>query len=213
MAGGRVAVLGASGGVGRRIVARLLDKGRPVACQTRDAARLSDIEDRVEVHAFDPRDGDAMAGFVQGCEAVVFALGTDTTGSTTLFSDATRTLIAAMEREGVRRLVAITGVGAGESRGHGGFLYDRIILPLFTRHRYDDKERQEALIEASGLDWTIVRPAPFRSRAVPGALKTLTEIGPGDRLTRITRDEVAEFVVRHLDDRRFLRKKPFIGHP
>ena len=92
---------------------------------------------------------------------VVFALGVDATGPTSLFSDATKILITAMQAAGVRRLVAITGIGAGETRGHGGLIYDWIIFPLFTRHRYADKDRQEALIEASGLDWVIVRPAPF----------------------------------------------------
>ena len=56
--------------------------------------------------------------------------------------------------------VAITGIGSGETRGHGGFIYDRIIYSLFTRNRYQDKTRQEALIATSELDWIIVRPAP-----------------------------------------------------
>jgi nucleotide-binding universal stress UspA family protein len=59
--------------------------------------------------------------------------------------------------------VCVTGVGAGDTQGHGGFLSDRILYPLFTKGIYADKE-QEALIRDSAADWTIVRPAPFRNR-------------------------------------------------
>ncbi len=61
---------------------------------------------------------------------------------------------------GIARLIAITGIGAGETRGHDGWFYNRIVYPLFIRNRYVDKDRQGAIIERSGLDWTIVRPAP-----------------------------------------------------
>lgn len=208
-----VAILGASGGVGRRVAERLVATGHTVRGQTRDAARLADFAGRIEIHAFDPRDAARLSGFVRECSAVVFALGTDRSGATTVFSDVTAALIPAMKAGGVRRLIAITGVGAGETRGHGGFLYDRIVFPLFTRARYRDKERQEKLIAESGLDWTIVRPAPFSERPAAGPLSVLTEIAPETRLTKVTRDEVADFVVAQLADDTCLHRYPFIGHP
>lgn len=208
----RIAVLGASGTVGRRIVDRLLAAGHDVVCQTRTAAKLAHLAGRTEVHLFDPRDAGKIARFVEGADAVIFAVGTDTIGSTTLFSEVTAVLIPAMRAHGVRRLIAITGVGAGETRGHGGFLYDWIIFPLFTRNGYRDKNRQEELITASDLDWIIVRPAPYTERSVSGALEVHTEIKPQTRLTRITRDEVADFVVAQLNSDTYLRQRPFIGH-
>jgi putative NADH-flavin reductase len=155
----RIAVLGASGGVGRRIVDRALDRGFDVSCQTRDANNLANLDARVRVLAFDPRDTDELREFVRGADVVIIAIGIDKVGATTLFSEVTKSLIAAMKKEHVKRLIAITGIGAGETRGHGGYLYDWIIFPLFTRKRYEDKDRQEALIAASDLDWIIVRPA------------------------------------------------------
>jgi len=208
----RIAVLGASGTVGRRIVDRLLDGGFDVVCQTRSAGKLAQLVGRVRIHAFDPRDADGLSEFVADTDAVIFALGADTMGTTTLFSDATAALISAMERKQVGRLIAITGVGVGETRGHGGFFYDRIIFPLFTRKRYHDKDRQEGLIAASDLEWIIVRPAPFSERPGPGRLEVHTEVKPDTHLTRITRDEVADFVVAQLDSDRYLRQRPFIGH-
>lgn len=208
-----VAVLGASGGVGRRIVDRALAQGYEVAAQTRDAGKLDDIADRVRVHAFDPRDRAELGPFLHAADAVVFALGVRTAGATTLFSDTTAALLPEMRNAGARRLIAITGVGAGDTRGHGGFVYDRIVFPLITRRIYRDKERQEALIADSGLDWTIVRPAPFADRPADGPLQVVTEVGPDTVLRRITRDEVAAFVVDQLASDAYLHQRPFIGHP
>lgn len=208
----RILLLGASGGVGRRLLVRGLERGHSIRAQTRDAARLAGAPAGIEVVAADPTDAAALRALVAGRQAVVIALGTAPGRRTTLFSDVTAKLIAAMQDEGIARLVAITGVGAGETRGHGGFLYDRFIYPLFTRPIYEDKDRQERLIRNSTLDWVIVRPAPFKASAGSSPFQAITEVRPETRLTRITRDEVATFVLDQLGDDRYLRKPVFIGH-
>jgi hypothetical protein len=122
-----------------------------------------------------------------------------------------RILIQAMEKYRVKRLVCITGVGAGETKGHGGFLHDRIIWPLFTRVIYEDKNRLEAMIRNSSLDWILVRPARFQDVAIPGELKVVTQVD-GVTLRRVSRAEVAAFVLDALASDRYLRMAPFIGH-
>lgn len=207
-----ILVLGASGSVGRLIVAEARERGLAVTAQTRDPHRLAGLDAAGQIVALDPTDGAALAATLPGHDAVIFALG-DRRRGTTLFSDATRALLPAMQTAGVRRLIAITGVGAGETRGHGGFLYDRVIFPLFTRSLYADKDVQEKLIEGSGLDWTIVRPAPFSDTPAPGPLQVLTRIEPDTKLRRITRAEVAGFVLDQVGSDTHLFRKPFIGHP
>ena len=217
MAGGqgirRIAVLGARGRVGGRVVRQALDRGWAVSAQTRDAAKLGDTGDRVRPVEGPPDDPATLQALLAGADAVVFALGVDRGGATTLFSDSTRALLAAMTAAGVTRMIAVTGVGAGETRGHGGFLYDRVIFPLFTRQRYADKDRQEALIAASDTDWTLVRPAPFSDSPASGDLQVVTEVGPDTKLRRVTRDEVADFIVDALASGDYRHQRPFIGHP
>lgn len=208
----RVLVLGASGGVGRQVVAQALSRGMAVTAQTRQASRLADLDKAAQVVSLDPTDSKALEAALRGHDAVVFALG-GRRRRTTLFSDATRALLAAMRAAGVRRLLAITGVGAGDSRGHGGFVYDRLIFPLFTRHMYADKDIQERLIEAADVDWVIVRPAPFVDKPAANQLQALTRIEPDTVLRRITRSEVAAFVLDQLGSDAYLRTKVFIGHP
>jgi putative NADH-flavin reductase len=208
----RVLVLGASGGVGRRLLVRGLARGHAIRAQTRDKRRLADGPAGIEVVAADPTDAAALHALVAGQQAVIIALGTRPGRRTTLFSDVTAKLIPAMQSQGVRRLVAITGVGAGDTRGHGGFLYDWIIYPLFTRPFYEDKNRQEELIRQSTLDWVLVRPAPFKAEAGPTPIEVITEVRPETQLRRITREEVADFVLDQLQNDRYLHKAPFIGH-
>ncbi|MET3579827.1 putative NADH-flavin reductase [Mesorhizobium robiniae] len=94
-------------------------------------------------------------------DVVISALGTPASPlrEVTLLSSATRVLVNAMKAENIRRLVAITGIGAGDGAGHGSFLFDRVIFPLLLRRVYADKNRQEDIVRASGLDWVLVRPS------------------------------------------------------
>mgnify|MGYP001824202669 FL=1 len=209
----RIAILGASGRVGRQVIEQALGRGFDVVAQTRAAANLEPIAKLVEVHVFDPVDSDKLGKFVREADLVVVALGVNSRAPTTLFSDVTKGLLEAMKKQNTRQLIAITGVGAGETRGHGGIVYDWFIYPLFTRNRYRDKEYQERLIQESDLEWIIVRPAPFSRRRFPGELEVHTAIRPEVVLKHIAVEEVAEFVVDQFQGSRYWNQKPFIGHP
>lgn len=206
-----VAVLGASGRLGRRIASRLVRDGHAVRCQTRDAAKLADLDGRATVVEMSPRDRRALSDLIAGADAVVFALGVDRIAETTLFSDVTRTLIEVMTAHGVERLIAVTGVGAGETRGHGGWLYNRLIFPFITRPIYRDKNRQEHLIIASALSWTIVRPAPFSTTPGRGPLEAHISVSPTLQLSSVGLDELAAFICDALASGAYVRQAPFVG--
>jgi putative NADH-flavin reductase len=193
------------------VVADLARRGHAVTLLARDPRKASSGSP-VRIVEGDALDAAAVDRAVAGQDAIVYALGPSGPGPTTLFSNSTQILLPAMARHGVRRLVAITGVGAGETKGHGGFLYDRILYPLFTRKIYDDKDRQEALIKDSALQWTIVRPAPFRQRPARGPLQAVVDVR-GVTLRSITPAEVAVFVVDEIENSRYVKQAPFIGHP
>jgi putative NADH-flavin reductase len=207
----KVLVLGATGGVGRHILQLGTQRGHELTALVRKPEKLKSWESRVRTIKGGALDKDTVDQAVRGQEASIYAIGVKTIGRTTLFSESTRILIDAMERNKVKRLVCITGVGAGETKGHGGFLYDWIFYPLITKRLYEDKEVQETLIQKSSLDWVIVRPAVFREGTPSGKLEAITEVG-GVTLTRVSRVEVAGFVLEQLTDNRYLRKAVFIGH-
>ena len=128
---------------------------------------------------------------------------------TTLFSQSTRILVDAMKEAGVKRLIAVTGLGAGDSRGHGGFLYDAVVFPSLLKRVYDDKDVQEWIIKSSDLDWTIVRPGLLTNSPATGEYRALT--APIDwRFGTIGRADVADFLVRQVDDRALIRATPLL---
>ncbi|MFT8776631.1 MAG: NAD(P)H-binding protein [Gluconacetobacter liquefaciens] len=126
-----------------------------------------------------------------------------------MLSRATRALVGVMNAQNVRRLVCITGLGAGDSRGHGGFFFDRLFLPLMLRHVYADKNRQEDVIRASALDWTIVRPTVLNDKPAHGRVRALTDLS-GVYGGTIARADVADFVVQQLVSSTWLHKTPLI---
>ena len=114
-----------------------------------------------------------------------------------------------MKAAGVKRLIAVTGLGAGDSRGHGGLLYDAVVFPLLLKRVYDDKDVQEWIIRSSGLDWTIVRPGLLTNSPVTGRYRVLTT--PTDwRFGVISRADVADFLVRQVDDRALIGTTPLL---
>ncbi|UCA47457.1 NAD(P)-dependent oxidoreductase [Pseudochrobactrum sp. XF203] len=207
----RVFILGASGKVGSILVQRCVARGHKVTAQTRDARKVV-AGFNLDIAVGAPADKAFLEQNITGHDAVVICLGVDHTGRTTLFSDVTRELVDVMQAAGVNRLVVITGIGAGDTKGHGGWFYNYLIYPFITRHQYADKDIQEAIIGQSSLDWTIIRPAPFSSRTTKKPLHILTRTPRNVQLRFITVEEVAAFILDSLENRTFVRQMPFIGH-
>jgi putative NADH-flavin reductase len=125
-----------------------------------------------------------------------------------LFSEATRVLVAAMTSRGVKRLICVTGFGAGDSRSSIGCLQLIPFQVLFGR-AYEDKSVQERLIKESSLDWTIVRPGVLTSAPRTGRYKIL-ETASEWRNGIISRSNVADFLVRLIEDPSYVRKTPVL---
>jgi uncharacterized protein YbjT (DUF2867 family) len=206
----RVLVLGATGGTGREIVRQAGAKGHSVVALVRSKTKAQDLVG-AELVEGDARDGAAFARALDGCSGVVSALGTTLSPfrEVTLLSTATRALVKAMDGQGTRRLVCITGLGAGDSRGHGGFLYDKLILPLALRNVYNDKNRQEAIVRASELDWVLVRPVVLTDKPGKGRVRATTNLSDVHGGT-IARADVAAFVVEQLTSDEWLKRTPLV---
>jgi uncharacterized protein YbjT (DUF2867 family) len=207
----KILVLGATGATGRLIVGMALAEGHGVVALVRSKAKAGDLTG-AELVEGDARDAAALTSAIAGCDAVVSSLGTAMSPfrEVTMLSTATRALVGVMEKQNVRRLVCITGLGAGDSRGHGGFFFDRLLLPLMLRKVYEDKDRQEDAIRGSTLDWTIVRPTVLNDKPARGGVKALTDLS-GVHGGTIARADVADFVVQQLTADTWLRKAPLIS--
>src|SRR4029079_7642502 len=158
-------------------------------------------------------DSSTIRSALQGVDVVVQTLGVDIAPRsiferTTLFSQSTRILVDAMKATGVKRLIAVTGLGAGE-RCPGGLLSDAVVCPLYLKRVYEDKDVQEWIVRSSGLDWTIVRPGLLTNRPAIGRYRILTAAHDW-RFGLISRADVADFIVRQVDDRTLIGATPLL---
>jgi putative NADH-flavin reductase len=134
------------------------------------------------------------------------------TRRTTALSDGTRNIVQAMQKHGVRRLICESSLGVADSKGRLGIFYNLVLVPLLLRRLFADKAVQEQIIQASGLDWVIVRPTSLTNGPRKGIYRTGMDIGHWFRPTRISRADVADFMLKQLTDDTYLRKAPAVAY-
>jgi putative NADH-flavin reductase len=208
-----VLIVGASKGIGLETVKYALEAGHDVRAMARSAQRIRINHPNLRKVAADALDEAAVKGALEGVDVVIQTLGVSpgverAVKPTSLFSEATRVLIQAMEQTKVKRLIAVTGFGAGDSRDQGGCLYNTA-FHLFLGRVYEDKDVQEDLIQDSGLDWVIARPVILTNGSRTRRYHVLVEPRSW-RMGFISRADVADFLVRQIDDDTYLGKTPVL---
>lgn len=208
-----VLIIGASKGIGLEAVKCALAAGHRVRALARSASKIPLDHPGLHKVSADALDPKALESALDGVDSVIQTLGV-TPGPemvikpTRLFSDATRVLLEAMERAGVKRLITVTGFGAGDSRNRGGLLYTTA-RHLFLGRVYDDKDEQERLIQESDLDWVIARPVILFDGSRTGRYHVLVEPKTW-RMGFISRADVADFLTKQIDDDAYLGKAPVL---
>jgi uncharacterized protein YbjT (DUF2867 family) len=199
----KVIVFGATGRVGRAVALTLLTKGHQVTAFARDASKLPEREE-ISAIVGDVTDAAAVARAVVGHDAVVVALGDSRNPFAlalgmkritppNICEVGTANVIAAAVAASVQRLVCVTSYGVGDTRDKLPAMHKRIFRWLRLGEQMDDKERQEKLVKASGLDWTLVQPVGLTDGAATGRWLASSS---GDRRKRtISRIDLAAFIV------------------
>jgi len=201
----KLAILGASGRTGRLVVHKALEAGHDVRALVRSATKLGITHPRLETRTGDATDAPTVAGLVEGCDAVLSALG-PVEGRNDVCSVATGHVIAA----GARRYVAISGAGI-DVPGDRKDLVGRI-ASFATRKLapavFQDKVREHELLEKSTLAWTLVRPPRLVDRPAAGEARMNLERCPG---ASIAREALASFALRCVGDDALIRRAPFVA--
>jgi putative NADH-flavin reductase len=195
----KLVVFGAQGGIGAQVVEQALASGHEVTAIVRRPSAMTLQDERLDVIKGDVLEPVTFQAAIVGQDAVVSALGIRNRAPTTVYSQGVANIIAAMNAAHIRRLLCVSASGLDP-----GPLWQRLfakpMLWLILKEMYSDLARMETAVKASGLDWTIMRPPQFTDGPHTGHYQTSVNHHLA-RCRSISRADIADYIVTHLDDR------------
>jgi len=204
----KIAIIGATSGIGLELLQIALQAGYEVTILARTPGKINFKNNNLRIIQGDALDPIAIHEVVRGNDIICDCLGTtNVTKPVTLFSKSTEYIASALKPD--QLLISVTGIGTGDSKNHGGFLYDRIFMPLVLRRMYADKDRQEQLIKRKVKKWIIVRPGFLNNGPLTGRYRAITDL-QGVKGGKISRKDVADFILSQIVNPSYIEQTPLL---
>ncbi|HEV2273327.1 MAG TPA: SDR family oxidoreductase [Acidobacteriaceae bacterium] len=209
----KIIVFGASGGTGGELVRQAIAQGHSVTAFVRNPDSMP-RDHEIQVIQGDVLDGAAVARAIVGHRAVLSALGPGMLKKTPLLAEAIPNILAGMRADYVTRLIVLGAAGAAE--GHGRYQSALTNLGVWIskktrlRHSFADHETQERMLAESDIDYTIIRAPRLTDGPITRKYRVLPDARPTGGV-RISRADVADFMLLQLTDPRFHRQGPYIA--
>jgi uncharacterized protein YbjT (DUF2867 family) len=204
MTGRKLLILGATGPTGQHVVSRALQQGHDVTLLVRAPERLPASFRGLRVHVGASTDTGALGRAVAGQDGVISTLGVGKSFKPNrLITESASAIVQAMKSHQVRRLIFTSAYGVGPTMEDVPLVL-RIFMRTLLRDIYADKAAGDAVVRDSDLDWTLVHPVTLTNGAATGKYRV------GERLAlrgfpAISRADVADFLVKQIDDRSYVR--------
>lgn len=205
----KIAIFGATGKTGMRVVKQGLEQGLEVKAFVRDPGKMTITDPKLTVVTGDILDPQTVDGGVSGADAVVLALGSNQP----VLAQGTKNIIEAMKKHGVKRLIVessypMSGSSEGMEFLKGLGMTDEQIE--VAKPAIDDKIGQEKEVRESGLDWIIVRPLVLTDGEKTDQYRVgeKLDVKPGNTISRA---DVADFILKQLISDDWLNKTVVIS--
>lgn len=212
----KVIIFGATGFSGQAILANSIKQGHEVTILVRDASKIPINHQNLTIVEGNVLNPQTVASVLHHQEAVIQCLGVSGKGDgkpTTFISDATKIIVDEMQNKKIKRLIAMSNVGAGNSIAFQPWFFTKIILPYFMKWLkviIEDKNRMEPIIMNSNLDWTIVRCPNIVDKPAKGRCNATLD-GKGLKLS-ITLSDLSKFMVDQLKQTAFIKQAPSVSN-
>jgi putative NADH-flavin reductase len=197
----RLLVLGATGGVGRELLAQARSRGHRVTAFVRSPEKLTPPGEGLTVMKGDPRSVAELRQALPGHDAVISSLGSGGIGPTTLLRDCGRSTVEAMQAVGPTRLAVVSVAMLFPESGILGALLRNTLL----RNVAEDAREMESAVRASGLSWTLVRPPRLTNGMHTGVIRAEDGRLP-DGKGAVSRADVAHFLLDEIEHPAHLRQ-------
>jgi putative NADH-flavin reductase len=207
----KIAIIGASAGIGLETVRQALERGHDVTTLSRRRVSLPDQPRLTKVQGSATNQDDVRIA-VEGADAILMTLGVKSPFATTLFSDSARLLLKILGEKGSSpTLIVLTGFGAGDSWGYNS-LPMKLMFTLLLKKVYADKSEQERVIAGGYPRWEIVRPGRLTNGAMTGRYRVLDQLVGGMKVGAISRADVAHFMLGQAENPTYLGKYPALTY-
>jgi nucleoside-diphosphate-sugar epimerase len=203
----KLAIFGATGGTGKLLVEQALDSGYEVVVLVRDPTQLTAKHQHLTVVSGDVTDSAVVGRVVAGAEAIISVLGPRANNKGKPITLGTQNILAAMKKHGVRRIILSSTPSAFDPDDVPDLRFKLAIgmIRLVARFAYEDIVSTARAIRESDRDWTIVRVSMLSNARKTGIVSR-------DMGMHITRADLAEFLLKQVQDTKYLRQAPAISN-
>jgi putative NADH-flavin reductase len=207
----KVAIFGGTGKTGQNLVQQALDAGHDVIVLARTPSNITTQHEALKVLQGDVVDAQRVEETIQGADAVISVLGPRSNKPEFIISKGTDNILNAMKRHNVRRIIISAGAGVHDPQDKPKIV-DRVfgvLLNILSKNAVADMRQVVDKVRHSDRDWTVVRVPMLTDQPAQGTLK----VGyVGDISPRLSRADMAAFMLKQLDNNAYLRKAPAISN-
>jgi putative NADH-flavin reductase len=209
----RITIFGATGGTGKQLVEQALEAGNDVVAYVRNPSKLDMNHKDLTIVQGELTDQTLIECAVRGANAVISVLGPRGGSKSKPLTEGMQNIIASMKKQGVRRLVISSTLSAKDSNDLPEFRARALVnlVKLAMHAAYEEIIGVAETVRASALDWTIVRLTMLNDKPKSGKVR-VGYLGKGEVGTWISRADVADFMLKQLEDTKYLRQAPAISN-
>lgn len=209
----RITVFGATGGTGKQLVKQALAAGYEVVAYVRDPSKLDMNHERLTVVSGELSDQASIENAIRGADAVLSTLGPHGRSRDKPITRGMQNISATMKKQNVRRLIITSTLSAKDPNDKPDLRTRAMInlVKITMNAAYEDIVSVAEMVRTSNLDWTIVRLALLNNKPKTGKVKA-GYLGRGEVGTRISRADIADFMLKQIDDTKYLRQAPAISN-
>ncbi|ACU61233.1 NAD(P)-dependent oxidoreductase [Chitinophaga pinensis] len=201
----RIAIIGAGAGIGLATVMQALQKGHTVVALSTNVTAIPDHPHLITIKGSATVTAD-LKKVMEGADAVLITVGTKNKKATHLFSDIAKAVVQLTnELDFSAPVITITGFGAGQSKSYLSF-FMKTVIRLFLKDQYINKTLMEEIFASSKVNWEIVRPGMLTNNALTTSYKALPELKKGMKVGKISREDVAHFLIEETEKQQYLGK-------
>jgi putative NADH-flavin reductase len=208
----KLIIFGATGRTGKPLTEQALAAGHDVTAYVRNPGKLDIAHPKLKVVEGNLNETQKITEAVKGQDAVLLALGPVKSGSKTVMEESAEVITTVMNETGVRRLVTVTGAGVAQP-GDKPKLFNKFMsfmLNTFAKDVLKDSAKHAEIVRSSNLDWTIVRVPMLTDGEKKGQYR-VGKVGVDDG-PRISRADVADFMLKQVIDKKYVGKSPVISY-